>query len=209
VGILVHKRPCPCGTGRPARDCCGRFRRLSEAEVARSYLSRQARLARDLIGPFSPEALRSLQAEAATLPARHAAFAEAILAAPDSVINEVRRMARSLQRQASAGDGPGPTASSHREPGTEPGAPPVRISASRADSPMARVAVAKALVALREEGLIDEHLAAAAVLELSGGTSRLATAALLDAAGRVAGVVPRPVPAIPPLRTAPARAATA
>jgi hypothetical protein len=71
------------------------------------------------------------------------------------------------------------------------------------------VAVAKALVALREEGLIDEHLAAAAVLELAGGTSRLATAALLDAAGRVAGVASRPVPAMPALRTTPARTATA
>ncbi|GAC1315556.1 MAG: hypothetical protein NVSMB12_11410 [Acidimicrobiales bacterium] len=176
VGKLVHKRPCPCGTGRPARDCCGRFRRLSDAEIARSYLSRQARQARDLIGPFSPQALHALQTEAATLPARYDAFTDALLAAPDAVAGEVRRMARALQRRSEAGD--------------EIAAP--RLSATRADTPMARVAIAKALLALREEGVVDEHLVAAAVIELAGGPSPLAGAALIQAAGVVAGIMGRP-----------------
>lgn len=186
MGKLVHKRPCPCGTGRPARDCCGRFRRLSDAEIARSYLSRQARQARDLIGPFSPQALHALQTEAATLPARHDAFTDALLAAPDTVSGEVRRMARALQRRSEAGDEI---------------APP-RLSATRADTPMARVAIAKALLALREEGVVDEHLVAAAVIELAGGPSPLAGAALVQAAGVVAGIMGRPAPSAVP---APAR----
>lgn len=187
MGKLVRKRPCPCGTGRPARDCCGRFRRLSDAEIARSYLSRQARQARDLVGPFSPQALHALQTEAATLPGRHDTFTDALLAAPDSVSGEIRRMARALQRRSEAGD--------------EITAP--RLSATRADTPMARVAVAKALLALREEGVVDEHIVAAAVIELAGGPSPLAAAAVIQAAGVVAGVMGRPAPSAPP---APVRA---
>lgn len=181
MGKLVRKRPCPCGSGRPARDCCGRFRRLSDAEIARSYLSRQARQARDLIGPFSPQALHALQREAAALPLRHDSFTNALLAAPTSVAEEIRRMARAMQRRSEAGDEV---------------APP-RLTATRADTPMARVAVAKALLALREEGVVDEHLAAAAVIELANGPSPLATAALLQAAGVVAGVSQRPQPTVP------------
>lgn len=188
--MLVHKRPCPCGTGRPARDCCGRFRRLSDAEIARSYLSRQARQARDLIGPFSPQAVHALQAEAAMLPARHDAFTDALLVAPDSVSGEVRRMARALQRRSEAGDEI---------------APP-RLSATRADTPMARVAIAKTLVALREAGAVDEHVVAAAVIELAGGASPIAVAALVQAAAVVAGIMSRPAPVAAPVVTpAPAR----
>jgi hypothetical protein len=189
VGKLVRKRPCPCGSGRPARDCCGRFRRLSDAEIARSYLSRQARQARDLIGPFSPQALHALQQEAAALPLRHDSFTTAFLAAPGSVPDEIRRMARAMQRRSEAGDEV---------------APP-RLTATRADTPMARVAVAKALLALREEGVVDEHLAAAAVIELANGPSPLATAALLQAAGVVAGISVRPQPAAPPAELSPAQ----
>lgn len=179
MGKLVRRRPCPCGTGRPARDCCGRFRRLSEAEIARSYLSRQARAARDLIGPFSPAALDALQAEAAGLPARYDVFTAAILAAPDAVTTEVRRLAGAMKRQsASTIEGPTP-----------------RLRPDRADSPMARVAVTKALVALREEGAIDEHLAAAAVIELAAGPSRLVGAALVEAAITLAGLSGREAPA--------------
>lgn len=189
MGKLVRKRPCPCGSGRPARDCCGRFRRLSDAEIARSYLSRQARQARELIGPFSPQALHALQQEAAALPLLHDSFTSALLAAPGSVPDEIRRMARGMQRRSDAGDE----------------VTPPRLTATRADTPMARVAVAKALLTLREDGVVDEHLAAAAVIELANGPSPVATAALLQAAAVIAGISVRPQPAPPPAQLSPAQ----
>ncbi|GAC1375876.1 MAG: hypothetical protein NVSMB4_04330 [Acidimicrobiales bacterium] len=174
MGMLVRKRSCPCGAGRPARDCCGRFRRLSDAEIARSYLSRQARAARDLIGPFSPAALVTIQAEAAALPARlPQVFDAALLSAHVSVANEVRRLARAIQRASAAG------------------APISGVRAARADSPIARAAVAKAMVALREAGSVDEHVTAASLIELSGGRSALMEAALFQAARDLATVGPR------------------
>jgi len=173
VGVLVRKRPCPCGSGRLARDCCGRFRRLSEMEMSVAFLGRQSRQARDLIGPFSPVALEALRAEAATLPAQCTAFTAALLAAPDPVPADVRKLARAVELAAR---------------GAPDADPRLRAALHRADSPVARVAVARALIALREGGLVDEHLAAAALVALPGGRSTLAEAALLQAGTSVAGV---------------------
>ncbi|GAC1591240.1 MAG: hypothetical protein NVS3B21_09540 [Acidimicrobiales bacterium] len=180
MGMLVGKRSCPCGTGRPARDCCGRFRRLSDAEIARSYLSRQARAARDLIGPFSPAALVTIQAEAAGLPARLPdVFAAALLSANVGVAGDVRRLAKAIQRADTVG------------------ASPAGVRTSRADSPVARAAVAKAMIALREAGTIDEHVTAASLVELSAGRSALMEAALFQAANDLAtaGLQVGPAPA--------------
>jgi hypothetical protein len=168
VGLLVRKRPCSCGSGRPRHDCCGWFRRVDEAHAASAYLTRQARPARDLIGPFSPTALTSLQAEAAELAHQCPQFADALLGSRDPVASDVRRIARALDR------GPGAGAS-------------VQEALRRADTPMARVAVARALVAVREAGLADEHVAAAALLELAAGPSPITEIALRAAAADLSG----------------------
>jgi hypothetical protein len=55
----------------------------------------------------------------------------------------------------------------------------------RAGLPMARVALAKAVIALREEGALDEHLAAAAILDVDGPQSTLLAAALRRAAAEL------------------------
>jgi hypothetical protein len=174
--MLVLKRPCPCGSGRTARDCCGRFRRLSPSQVADAYLHRQARQARDLVGPFAPTALAALQAEAATLPARCDLFADALLA---TVGSDVRRLSRDALHTPEADIDAVALSALHRR-------------AVQADTPVARVAIAKAIVALREAGSIDEHLAAAALVELSGARSPLTEAALVEAAISVGAVRRRP-----------------
>ncbi len=163
---VLRKRPCACGSGRPARDCCGRFRRVAERDAALAYLARQARQARDLIGPFSPAALAGLQREAATLPDRCDAFTAALRMAKAPVGADLRRLARAMS-------------------GARRGA--LEVALAGADSPQARVAVAKALVALREAGSVDEHLAAAALVGLVAPRSALTEAALLVAAGTLAG----------------------
>lgn len=129
------------------------FRRLRAGEAATAYLNRQARSARDLIGPFSPTAVAALQAEAATLPDRCDLFADALLAAPG-----VATSIRDLRRRGAA-----------------------VVEVRSADTPEARVAVAKTIVALRESGMVDEHLAAAGLIELVGGRSRVTEAALVQA----------------------------
>jgi hypothetical protein len=172
VGLLVLKRPCSCGSGRAARGCCGLLSHVSQRDAAVAYLARQARHARDLIGPFSPAAMTTLRAEAATLPARCGVFTDSLLVAREPVGSDVRKVARALERSRS-----GQLGSRH-----------VLAALESADSPMARVAVAKALITMREAGVIDEYLPAAAFLELATATSPIAEAALLAAGRSIAGL---------------------
>jgi hypothetical protein len=168
----LRKRACGCGSGRPARDCCGRFRRLTRDEIATAYLHRQARHARDLIGPFAAPAIAALQAEAASLPSRCEVFTGALRSAVPSALRELQNSAMTPER--------------------------LWARAAAADTVVARAAVSKAIVTLREAGEIDEHLAAAAIIELASGRSRLCEAALVEAAGShhapavTSGRTPRP-----------------
>ena len=167
---MVRARPCRCGSGRPAPSCCGRFRRVSDLSAAAGYLARQARQARDVVGPFSATGLAALQAEAASVPRRCDLVTAALVAAREPVITDIRHVARAIQRETS---------------GRRVGA--LDAALRRADTPMARVAVAKAFVSLREAGSVDEHLVAAALIELSGGRSPITEAALLQAGTALCG----------------------
>jgi len=162
MGWLVHPRPCPCGSGRIARDCCGRFTRLSEADVARAYLHRQARPARDLVAPFSPGGFDGLRRELVGLPEGQPTVAAAL---SGRAADEVARLVNAAARRDD-----------------ESGRSLIRAVVGQADLPLARVALAKAVIALREDRAIDEHLAAAAILDLDGPKSELLAAALRRAA---------------------------
>ncbi|MHB8463496.1 MAG: hypothetical protein ACYDH6_13775 [Acidimicrobiales bacterium] len=149
--MLLLNRACQCGSGRRARDCCGRFRHLSSEEVAQAYLSRQARQARDVVGPFSTAAVAALQTEAATLPERCALFSDALVS--------TRHVRRGV------------------------------------DTPTVRAALVKATIALREAGAVDEHLAAATIIDLTQPSSAVCDAAMAEAAARRR--TPGPSPAVP------------
>jgi hypothetical protein len=161
----MRSRPCSCGSGRPARGCCGRFRRVGDRDAAAAYLARQARPARDLVGPFSVTGLAVLQAEAAQVAGRRPEFGDALRGTGDPVGSDVRRVVRAVAAAGGNTDDPR-----------------TRGAIRRADSPMARAAVARAWMALREAGRVDEHLAAAAMLDLVGPRSQVIDAAVLQAA---------------------------
>ena len=174
----MRTRPCRCGSGRSASSCCGRFRRVSDSAAASGYLARQARQARDVVGPFSTAALATLQAEAASLPARCDLVTAALVAARKPVLADIRQVARAIEREAT---------------GRRTGA--LGAALRQADTPMARVAVAKAFVSLREAGMVDEHVVAAALIELTGPRSPIVEAALLQAGSALCGVAREPVSA--------------
>lgn len=177
--MLVRSRPCSCGSGRPARRCCGRFRRVSEREAAAAHVQRQSRTGWETVSPFSTSALAALQAEAASLPTRSDVFRAALSVARDPVAGDLRRLARALQRVGN------------------PEHPAVQAALRRADTPIARAAIAKAMTSLRESGEVDEYLAGAGLFELGGYRSALTDAALLQAATRRAPE-PRRAPASAP-----------
>ncbi len=148
--MQMRRRTCSCGSGRLARDCCGRFRRLSASEVALAYLGRQIRDARELLIPFSPEAVAVLREEAASLPARCDLFVDVLRAMPERVIRP-----------------------------------------RGGDSATLRAAVARAVIALREAGAVDEHLAAAALIDLTQEHSPVCDAAVAQARQVERVVAPR------------------
>ena len=155
---LLRTRPCPCGSGRAARDCCGRFRRLPEAEVARAYLHRQARTAREVLAPFSPGGLAGLRSELVGLPSAHPVMEQA-WRGPTTLA--VERLIAAAQKRAGDAEAF------------------VHAMLARLDTPLMRVALARATIALRQEGAIDEHLAAAALVDLDQAGSVLLEAAVL------------------------------
>src|SRR5450759_5007396 len=46
-----RNQPCPCGSGRKAKRCCGVRRGPSEAELARAFVAEQCRAAAPLLRP--------------------------------------------------------------------------------------------------------------------------------------------------------------
>jgi hypothetical protein len=176
----MPSRPCSCGSGRPSHRCCGRFRRVGDRDAATAYLARQARPARDLIGPFSATGLAAIQAEAAAVAGSRPEFVDALLAARDPVATDVRRVGRAAAERSSEGR--------------------VAAAVRRADTPMARAALARAWLALREAGGVDEHLTAAAMLDLIAVRSGVVEAAVLQAGRSTAAptaALPGPAAALP------------
>jgi len=129
--------------------------------------------------------MTTMWAEAVTLPARCDLFTDTLLVSREPVGSEVRKLARALERSRSG----------------QLGSRQVLAALESADSPMARVAVAKALVIMREAGHIDEYLAAAAFLELAAVASPITEAALLAAGRSVAGLDLPPAEAPAPDRS--------
>jgi hypothetical protein len=152
---------------------------VSEREAAAAHVQRQSRVGWETVSPFSTSALAALQAEAACLPRRSDVFRDALAVARDPVAGDLRRLARALQRTG------------------DPEHPAVQAALRRADTPIARAAIAKAVTTLRESGEVDEYVAGAGLFELAGYRSALADAALLQAASR-ATPEPRPMPAAAP-----------
>jgi len=142
---LMRTRPCRCGSGRAARDCCGLFRRVPDAEIARGHLRRQARAARDLLAPFSPSAIDELRREAADLVDSHPGMVAAAARCSDTV--KLMAARRPLDR-----------------------------ARRHVDLSLTRVALARQVMALREDGLVDDHLAAAALVDLEDPSSVVLTA---------------------------------
>jgi hypothetical protein len=138
---------------------------LSEDDAARAYLNRQARAARETLFPFSPSGLAGLQAELETLPSTEDVLIDALL---ETMSVGVSRLTEGASRRAD-----------HEVAGF------VRVMVGRVDSPLSRVGLARAIVALREQGTLDEYIAAAALVDLDGPHSALlcATALLAVRAG--------------------------
>ncbi len=69
VAKIGRNEPCPCGSGRKAKRCCGVPRGPSEVELARSFVARSARQA-IIADPFDTDEFDTLFGDMLELPTR-------------------------------------------------------------------------------------------------------------------------------------------
>jgi hypothetical protein len=154
--------PCPCGSGRKVKRCCGQRRGPSENDLARAYLAHQARDAARRLRHLHDDELRGLFDDLFELPELDLALTITLpqLLTPD------------LQRLFDAVKADDPDAGDEVIP---------RIL-DQLDTPLERARLARATINLRDTKHLDSLLAAAAIIDLDSRSRILLNACLVHAA---------------------------
>lgn len=167
-----RNQPCPCGSGRKAKRCCGVERGPDEESLARAYLAHAAREASIVLVGVSEVELVSLLDKLADLPGRDLSLQVEL---QKVVSPELARL-----RDAVAD-------------GDEEAAEDSLADVLRAiDTPPQRARLAGAVIALRAAGSLDARLAAAALIDLASGSRHLLCSSLLEAVAVQAGATRTP-----------------
>ena len=164
---------CTCGSGRKAKRCCGVPRGPSEADLARAFLAGQARSAARVLRRCADDEWDELEAEMMELPTIDTSLQ---LPLPRLLTPDVDRLLRAIEDDDLDE--------------IDDALVPVL---GRMDTPLARAALARAVVAQRDLGRIDPEVAAVALIELSDpGLRRLVSSAVLESACVMMGEVATP-----------------
>lgn len=170
VAKVGRNEPCPCGSGRKTKRCCGAGGGPSEESLARAFLAHAARGAAGGLRRLSDEELLGLFDDLWELPAADLSLHVRL---PQLLPPTLNRLC-----DAVAGDDPDPA---------------LLDAAARAiDTPTERARLARAVIALAEAKTIGERLADAALLDLGSDSRHLLYAALVEAVAVRVGVVRTP-----------------
>jgi hypothetical protein len=161
---------CPCGSGRKVKRCCGVRRGPSEDELAKAFLAVEARIAGGVLEDADREELAGLVEELGGLPATDGSLRWPL---PRLWTPELDRLAAAL-----AGEDLEAVRAS------------LPVVVRRLDSPGGRVRLARAVLARRDAGAVEERLAAAAVIDLACASTMLVRASVLEAVAVAVGVLP-------------------
>lgn len=154
--------PCPCGSGRKVKRCCGQLRGPDESDLARAYLAHQARDAARRLRHLDDDELRELFDELFELPELDLALTITLpqLLTPD------------LQRLFDAVKADDPDAGDEVIP---------RLL-DKLDTPVERTRLARVIIDLRNTKRLDSLLAAAAIIDLDSRSRILLNACLVHTA---------------------------
>ncbi|MDQ3677134.1 MAG: SEC-C metal-binding domain-containing protein [Actinomycetota bacterium] len=153
--------PCPCGSERKVKRCCGQRRGPSEEQLARARVALLARdAALDLAG-LSDRALDHLWEGLLDLPATDLSL---LVALPKLISPDLQRL-----RESIADDDP------------DWGWDAFTAVGAQIDTPHQRAQLADALARQRDQGRITRDQAAAAILDLDSHSTRFVGASLLEA----------------------------
>jgi hypothetical protein len=151
-----RNQPCPCGSGRKTKRCCGQHRGPSDTQLARAHLATLAHdAAEDLVG-LSGAALEILWKNLFDLPTIDISLHVTL---PQLISPELQRL-----RHAIADDDP------------DSGWDELRIVTDQIDTPQQRARLADAVLALRDQHRLTRTQAAYAIYHLHTRSQHLLAA---------------------------------
>jgi SEC-C motif len=154
--------PCPCGSGRKVKRCCGQRRGPGEDNLARGYLAHQARTAARQLRRLDDDELHDLFDELFDLPELDLSLT---IALPQLLTPDLQRLFDAIK----ADD-------------VDAGEDVIPRILDQLDTPVERARLARAVLDLRGSGRLDSVLAAAAIIDLDSRSRTLIRASLIHAA---------------------------
>ena len=156
-----RNEPCPCGSGRKVKRCCGEQRGPSDDQLARAHVAQLARQAAPDLVELSDRALDHLWEGLMDVPGIDLSL---LVTLPKLIGPDLQRLRESIQD-----DDP------------DWGWDALTAVAKQIDTPQQRARLADALVRLRDQRHINRRQAAYALLDLDSHSTRFIGASLLEA----------------------------
>lgn len=163
-----RNQPCPCGSGRKVKRCCGQHRGPSKDQLASAHVAALARQAIPDLAGLSDRALDHLWEGLMDLPGVDLSL---LVTLPKLISPDLQRLRESIER-----DDP------------DWGWDALTAVAKQIDTPQQRARLANAIVRLRDQRRINRPEAAYALLDLDTRSTRFIGASLLEAVAVSIGV---------------------
>lgn len=153
-----RNHPCPCGSGRKTKRCCGERRGLSEDQLARAHLASLAHDAVEDLAGLSDAALEILWEKLFDLPTIDLTLHVTL---PPLITPELQRL-----RDAITNDDP------------DSGWEELRTVTDQIDTPQQRAQLADAILHLHDQGRLPGSLTAYAIYHLNTQSQHLLAASV-------------------------------
>ena len=167
-----RNQPCPCGSRRKTKHCCGQHRGPSQDQLDRAFIAQHAHWAAIEIGDLPTPVLHDLWNGLIDLPDLDLSL---VMPLPTLISPELDELI-----QAAIND----------DPDTADELIPAVLAT--VDTPSQRAQLAQAVINLRDNGRLPPRQAAAALIDLAGETQALIRASLINAIFINTGQIPTP-----------------
>ena len=162
MSAIGRNQSCRCGSKKKTKHCCGVPQGPSETELAKAFLATEARQAARRLIRLTEDELHDIFDEMLDLPEQHLSLQ---LPLPKLLPPELEALRYAID------DDDTDAADEHIEPALK-----------RVDNPIQRAHLARAVLALADSGVVERHVAEAAIVDLdSHGSSALIRTSLLHA----------------------------
>jgi hypothetical protein len=163
-----RNQPCPCGSGRKTKRCCGQTRGPSQDQLARAHVAQLARQAVPDLAGLSDRALDHLWDGLMDLPGADFSL---LVTLPKLIGPDLQRLRESIE---------------HDDP--DWGWDALTAVHQQIDTPQQRARLADAIVRLRDQHRINRRQAAYALVDLDSRSTKFIAASLLEAVAVSIGV---------------------